>query len=232
MVAILKSEVPQARENMRQAARPWARTGSLDVEALVAWAYGVQMVDRFERAGLHAIEAAASGFEPRGLSSDGVGQLMEIHHLGARVDRGGVVISDAVHPVAYAVAAALGGVEGRDLVRAHGLAGTRPTSWVPPEHRVRPAMWAKPGEAAVVEYQGPGRKGGYCNVLYIWDSAREAWGRGVYRRWWVALDDLAWALRAKPIGFSVTGPAAPVEPWADGEGQGAPPSGSSQAPQT
>jgi hypothetical protein len=235
MVSILRDETTlwqPARPN----ARPWERTGSVDVEALAAWAYGAQQVDRFERAGLHAIEAAACGFEPRGFSADGVGQLMAIEHLGARIDNGGVSVSDAVHPVAYAVAAALGQCEEGRAVRYHALSGTRPRGWMPPEHHVRAAIWVKPGVEAQVEYQGPGRKGGYCQVLWTWDAGRQAWGRADYAKWFAGLEELAWRLSQRALGFTVTGPSAPVEPWAeaspislDPEGEaGGTPHGSSQ----
>jgi hypothetical protein len=236
MAVILRSETVQAHENVRPGARPWDRTGSVDVEALAHWAYAVQMVERFERAGLHPIEAEASGYEVRRTSTDGVGQLMRIHHLGCRVDAGAVSVSDAVHPAAWAVAGAVLAVEGGELVRSHGRSGTRPTSWQPPLHKVRPAMWSKPGREAAVEYQGPGRKGGYCPVIWTWDEGREAWGRDLYRRWWMALSDVAWKLSMRALGFTVTGPAAPALPWQDDGGQGeggeggegAPPNGSSQ----
>lgn len=226
MTVEIKGSVELVGLNLRSLARPWERTGSIDVEALAAWAYGVQMVERFERAGLHAIEAAALGYEPRAVSGDGCGALMRIEHLGCRVDAGRVTVSDAVHPAAYAVAVALAGVEGEREVRAHAVAGTRPSTWLPPEHRVRPVMWSKPGREAVVEYQGPGRKGGYCQLIYVWDEARQAWGRAQYARWWSALEELAWRLSQRALGFAVTGPAAPFEPWS----AGAPPNGSSQRP--
>jgi len=218
MTFILSSDAGVAATPRATRARPWARHGSIDVEALAAWAWGVQQVDRFERMGLHPIEAAAAGYEPRSYSGDGVGQLMAINNLGCRVDSGGVSVSDVVHPVAYAVAQAARRIAGddrqaADLVRSHALAGTRPTTWRPPEHRVRPAEWAYERQSAVVEYQGPGRKGGYCQVLYLWDASREAWGRGLYRRWWCGLEALAWEMSKEALGFLVTGPAAPLEPW-------------------
>lgn len=230
MTVILTSTVAREQQLDRpRPLRPWEPAGSIDVEALVNWAYEAQQVDRFERAGLHAIEAAAAGYEPRGYSGDGVGQLMAINNLGCRVDTGGVSISDAVHPVAYAVARALSPLDGADLVRAHAKAGTRPTSWRPPVHRVRPVMWAKEGREAAVEYQGPGRKGGYCPVIWLWDDVRERWGRDHYRRWWAGLEGLAWELSKLALRFTITGPAVPLEPWL--AGPGTPPRGSSQATQ-
>ncbi|MCT2398515.1 hypothetical protein [Novosphingobium mangrovi (ex Huang et al. 2023)] len=223
-------------------ARPWERTGAIDVELLAQWAYGVQMVDRFEAAGLHRVEAMAAGLEPSSLSADGVGQLMQIEHLGCRIDRGGVQITDNVHPAAYAVAGALREIANGDRVRFHALAGTRPAQWQPPERKVRAAIWIKEGTEAMVEYEGPGRKGGYCQVIYTWDARREAWGREQYTVWWEALGQLAYRLSTYAFGFIVTGPAAPASPWHpkseagrpisldESVEAGGPPNGSSQSP--
>lgn len=213
MVAIFRSEVVQAREGVMTPRRPWEGTGSVDVEQLCAWAYGVQMVDRFERVGLSVIEAEAAGYEVTRTSSDGVGQLMQIEHLGCRIDRGGVVISDDVHPVALAVAHAVGEAEAGRTVRAYALAGTRPTAWVEPERKVRASVWVKPWEKAQIEYQGPGRKGAYCPVIVLWDEARKEWGRKQYRAWHDGLVEVAWLLSTRALGFTVTGPAVPAEPW-------------------
>ena len=213
MVTVRRSETTQAREGISPAARPWARTGMIDVEALAHWAYGKQMVDRFERTGLHAIEAQAAGYEVYGYSADGVGQLMAISNLGCRIDRGGVLVSDAVHPAAYGVAQAVRQLEFGHVVRAHALAGTRPSAWVEPRDKARAAVWVKPGKEAQVEYQGPGRKGGYCQVIITWDERRRTWGQGEYARWWDALGELTWRLSSYALGFMVTGPGAPEAPW-------------------
>ncbi len=216
MVGIFRSEVIQAREGIGAGARPWERTGSIDVEQLAAWAYGVQMVDRFERVGLHAIEAEISGFEPHGYSADGVGHLMAIEHLGCRIDHRAVAVTDAIHPVAYAVASAVGEISGGPQVRFHAMAGTRPDAWIEPEHKVRPRAWAKQGEKAQVEYVGPGRKGAHCPIIIVWTKDREEWGRREYTRWWEGLTDLAWRLSTRALGFTVTGPLAPAQPWIEG----------------
>lgn len=247
MVSIRKSEVGGSGQLLAANGRPWERTGIVDVELLLRWAYGPQMVDRFERQGLHAIEAEISGYEPRGHSACGVGQLMQIGHLGCRIDRGGgVSVRDAVHPAAFAVAEAVAGLEHGGFVRQHARAGTRPVGWVEPERKARAAIWVKPWREAMVEYQGPGRKGGYCQVILTWDAGREAWGRAEYVRWWSSLADLAWALSQRALGFVVSGPGAPAEPWIGAEigkraepssividqargAPGAPPNGSSQA---
>lgn len=235
MVAIYRSEVSQARQGLFAGARPWDRTGSVDVERLVSWAYVEQMVDRFERAGLHAIEASAAGFEPRGYSTCGVGQMMQIGHLGCRIDSGGARVTDVAHPAALAVADAMMRVtpEFKQRVLNYARSGSRPRAWVRPEKAARASTWVKDGIEAQVEYQGPGRKGAFCSVIILWDSSREAWGRADYLRWWRGLDELALLLSRRALGFSVTGPAAPPEPWNapelfDAGLDGAPPNGSSQ----
>lgn len=214
MVGIFRSEVRQAHEGIGRGGRPWERSGAVDVERLLHWAYGAQMVERFERVGLHAIEAAAAGYEPRGVSGDGVGQLMAIEHMGCRIDRGSGLVGDCVHPVALVVAAAVAalGEPGREVKR-YAVAGTRPMTWRPPEQPIRARVWVKEGKTAQVEYQGPGRKGAYCSVLIAWDKAREQWGRAHYAEWHAALGDLAWQLSTRALGFEVTGPEAPAEPW-------------------
>lgn len=226
MPVILRSEVIQAREAISPPARPWERSGRVDVEALAAWAYGAQMVDRFERAGLHAIEAAAAGFEVSMGSGDGVWQLMQIEHMGCRIDNGGVLVRDCVHPVAYALASVLAGVEGGDAVRYHARTGTRPRGWKARALRAEAAAWVEPFEVAEIDYVGPGRKGAHCRVVFHTDDHSQRVGMASWRRWWMALDELAFRLSARSLGFLVTGPSAPVEPWLNAEG--APPNGSSQ----
>lgn len=217
MVQVLRSEVRQARESVGGLARPWKRTGSVDVEQLLAWSYGAQQVDRFERVGLHSLEAQAAGYEVTRMSADGVGQLMQIEHMGCRIDRGSAFVADTVHPVALAVAAEVRSLEHGHLVRQHAMAGTRPSSWRKPSHVVRPRVWVKEGEKAQVDYMGPGRARPYCSVIIVWDEQREAWGRGLYRQWWEGLAELCWRLSTKALGFTVTGPAASAEPWADAD---------------
>lgn len=213
MVQVLRSEVRQARESVGGLARPWKRTGSVDVEQLLAWSYGAQQVERFERVGLHALEAQAAGYEVSRMSADGVGQLMQIEHMGCRIDRGSAFVADTVHPVALAVAAEVRLLDHGHLVRQHAIAGTRPSSWRKPSHIARPRVWAKEGEKAQVDYIGPGRSRPYCSVIIVWDAQREAWGRDLYRQWWEGLSELSWRLSMKALGFAVTGPDAAAEPW-------------------
>lgn len=121
----------------------------LDLERLVTWALRDQQADRAQ-SGLFDIEAAANdhGWEPQGVSGDGVAALLRRNETGDRVDGGGPVrgIAVKVHPDAEAVANALGWLDPwqRRLVQAHGRAGTRP-DWLP----LNPPMVAvkRPSEA-------------------------------------------------------------------------------------
>lgn len=214
MVAIIRSGSVQASQHAVRA-RPWEATGSVDVEALVHWAYAEQMVERFASVGLHAVEAIASGFEPHGRSACGVARMMDIGNLGCAIDVSGPV-RDAVHAVAYAVERAVGMIDGQaaSQVRHHARLGSRPSQWQPPERFVRPAFYAADGVSGQVEYQGPGRAGAFCSVIFTWDSEREQFGRATYLRWWDGLDALAWECSKLALGFTVSGPAAPREPWA------------------
>ncbi|CBS88701.1 hypothetical protein [Azospirillum lipoferum] len=107
----------------------------LDLEILVTWALRDQQADRVQ-SGLFDIEAAANdhGWEPQGVSGDGVAELLRRHETGDRVDGGGPVrgIAVTVHPDAEAVANAVGWLDPwqRRLVRFHGRSGTRP-DWLP-----------------------------------------------------------------------------------------------------
>jgi hypothetical protein len=213
MVAIIRSGSVQAAQHALRA-RPWEATGSVDVEALVHWAYADQMVERFASVGLHAVEAVAAGFEPHGRSACGVARMMDIGNLGCAIDVSGPV-RDAVHSVAYAVERTTGRLgQATETVRHFARLGSRPTSWRPPERWVRPAFYAADGVTAQVEYEGPGKKGAFCSVVYTWDSVREQFGRATYLRWWDGLDALAWELSKMALGFTVTAPMAPREPWA------------------
>lgn len=194
-------------------ARPWERTGAVDVEQLLVWAYLDQVVERFVSAGLHMIEAEAMGFEPHGSSTDGCASLARIAHVGARIDAGGARVFDSVHPVAYAVAAAVMAVARESSVAHHARAGSRPEAWRRPERAARPAVWVRHGIEGQVEYEGPGRKGAFCPVIIMWSAERERWGREDYASWWHALEDVAWELGQRALGFTVTGPGAPERPW-------------------
>ncbi|MBM3929167.1 MAG: hypothetical protein FJ335_12045, partial [Sphingomonadales bacterium] len=183
------------------AARPWA-SGAVEVEALAVWAYRDQKVDRFQTAGLHAIEAAYAGFEPHGSSTDGCAALARIAHMGCRLDVGTGRIKDAVHAAAEVVASLLSSIDGGRLVSFHARTGGRPEGWAMPARRYRPVMWVKPGVEAAWERTDDGR-GRFTPLISLGSEADVAACRRDYTLWWNALDTLAWRLSAKALGFAV-----------------------------
>lgn len=195
-------------------ARPWAATGSIEVEALAVWAYRDQRVDRHARSGMYAAEASAAGYEPRGSSNDGCAAIADIAHMGARIDRGQGLVRDLVHPAADAVAVALEGIEGGEIVARHALLGGRPGGWAEPERWYRPVVWVKPGVEGQWERTGRGTSPTFCRVIPTVTREELARRRAGYARWWEALDLLAWKLSFRAMGFSVGRPIAPQEPWA------------------
>lgn len=202
------------RDQGAPAARPWEATGSIDVEALAVWAYKVQQVDRFALQGMHAVEAAAAGFEPGGWSSDGCAALGQIAHLGCRVDRKGASITVSVHPAADALAMVLGTIEHGERVAFWARQGGRPGGWLKPERTFRAVTWVKPWvDAQPVLVRG---KPSYCEIIRTGSYATLEHARVQYIDWWEALDRLAWGLSMRALGFVVLRPAAPREPWAEG----------------
>lgn len=197
-------------------ARPWEASGSIDIERLAVWAYRDQLVDRFASSGLHAIEAEVAGFEPRGASTDGCATLAQIAHMGCRIDRRGAIIDHPVHPAAEMVAAALGGIKHGDRVVYHARLGGRPSGWEEPEPGkwFRAVQWRKPWVEAEPElFRG---RPHYCAVMPTVTPAELIRRRSEYRRWWDALDQLAFALSLRALGFAVLRPTAPREPWQAG----------------
>lgn len=197
------------------AARPWAASGSIDVEALAVWAYRDQRVDRHATRGLHAIEAMAAGHFVAGSSSDGCAALAAIAHMGCRVDNPGMIISDDVHPAADAVASELLLIEGGGAVAFHARSAGQPSGWAPPKRWYRAALWVEPWVEAHWERTGPGTSSRFCRIIETttWDEIERR--RAEYRAWWDALDLLAWRLSMRAMGFIVLRPSAPREPWAE-----------------
>jgi hypothetical protein len=234
MVTVIRSgALPAHRATADQvrlhSARPWEATGAVDVEALAVWAYRDQMVDRFATVGLHALEAGVDGYLVRGRSADGCAAIADINHMGCRIDYSGRIVRDTVHRAAEEVAAVLSTIAGGRTVAFHARLGGRPDGWASPKRWWRAAVWEKPWQVAQWERTGPGNSPRYCPIIQV--MSREELGRRRldYQAWWDALDELRWSLSARNLGFTVTGPAAPREPWgAAAEGQpGAPPYGSS-----
>lgn len=213
MVTIVRQIEALEAGRAAPAARPWSVGGSVDVETLVNWSYQVQQVDRSGRSGLHQIEAAASGFEPSGYSGDGCGALMRMEHLGCRVDTGRVSVRRDVHPAAETVADLVEAMAAGRTIAYHGLHGSRPWGWAEPERWFRAAVWVEEGAKAQVERTERGRSLDYCRIVAVTTPEQIERRRAEYVGWWDALDMLAFHLGMKALGFAVTSPAAPREPW-------------------
>jgi hypothetical protein len=194
-------------------ARPWEPEGSIDVERLVTWALRDQKADRHAGVGLHRIEAEVEGLEPGGRSADGCAALADIEHLGCRIDRRVGLVRDLVHPAAEAVAVACGEVEGGDLVRSYGRLGVRPEGWAEPVRWWRPVVWVKYGEEGQWERTGRGNSPRFCRIIPTVTRSELARRRIAYLTWWEGLDQLAWRLSLRALGFTVLRPSAPLEPW-------------------
>lgn len=209
-----------APRSTQPSARPWEETGSIDVELLAAWAFGAQRADRHAGVGLHVLEAGIDGVSYRARSQDGCGALSDMENLGCRVDRSHGIVRDSVHPAAEAVAVLVGEVEGGELVRHYGRLGVRPDGWAERPRWV-PLVWVKYGVLAQSEREGPGRGAPNVTRIIMTVTPEELERRrATYRRWWEALDRLAWLLSSKRLGFTVLRPSAPRAPWLDAEAGG------------
>jgi hypothetical protein len=195
--------------------RPWEPAGAIEVEQLVAWALRDQKADRDVAVGLHGIEAEVAGYHRYGRSTDGCAALADIEHMGCRIDRGGAVVSAPVHPAAWAVVDELRGIEGADLVLRYGRVAGRPP-WQAPERWYRPVVWIKIGVEGQAERLGPGRSPMVTRVIPTMTREDLRQLRADYVLWWDALDQLAWRLSMRAMGFTVGRPEAAVTPWLDG----------------
>lgn len=216
-------EVDVAPRSAGPAARPWEPAGSIDVEQLVIWAFRDQRADRQAHVGMHRIEIEAAGGISSvyyGRSSDGSAAIADIQHLGCRIDRRVGIVSDAVHPAASAVEALSHAIDDGDLVRFHGALGGRPDGWKEPERWYRPVVWVKHGEEAQWERTGRGTSPTFCRVIPTITREELARRRETYARWWEALDQLAWRLSTRALGFVVRPPSAPRTPWLEPAAEG------------
>lgn len=208
-------EVEEVVRSAGPAARPWESDGSIDVEDLVVWAFRDQKAHRHAAHGLSAIEASAEGLVTYGRTTDGCGALADMESMGCRIDRRVGFARDVIHPAAEVVAVLVSDLVGGNMVRLMGELGGRPDGWVEPVRWFRPVVWVKHGEEGQWERTGPGNS---VRVTYVMPTiTREelARRRGEYTAWWQALDELAWQLSTRALGFVVRSPSAPRTPWAD-----------------
>lgn len=192
--------------------RPWEAAGAIDVEQLAVWALRDQKADRDVAVGLHGIEAEVAGYVRFGRSTDGCAALADIEHMGCRIDRGGAAVADAVHPAAWAVVDELREIDGGDLVLRYGRVAGRPP-WRAPERWYRPVVWIRIGIEGQAERLGRGRSPMVTRVIPTMTRDELRQRRADYVLWWEALDQLAWRLSMRALGFAVLRPMAPLTPW-------------------
>jgi hypothetical protein len=193
---------------------PWTRTGSCDVEALLIWAVGPQRIGRHQATqGLMQVEAEAMGLEWRGSSSDGCAAIERIGGLGCRIDVSRSAGGVRVHPVAEAVAEVLEAMPVGGLLFDYARVAGRPEGWRPPQRWIRPEAWVEQDEDAMWVYEGRRNGPRLCPVIIACSEEAIMAGREQYQRWWEGLQDAAWLLGLRALGFAVTGPACSPAPW-------------------
>jgi hypothetical protein len=193
---------------------PWAG-GKVAVDRLVEWALGEQKAgDVF--AGLFAIEAEVVSGEARGVSGDGCAAVERIAAMGCQVDGGGYR-PDHTHPIADLVATLVAQLDADDraLVADAGRAGIAPGGWSRPSRWLVPQRWVKP-EAEAVDLYLRGKQGQHCPLVRQSSPGTIEENRHLYRRWWAALQRLAFLLSCRPLGFVVVDPSADPAPWERG----------------
>lgn len=198
---------------------PWQRTGSADVERLVSWTYGPQMADRFATSGLFELEARAAGYEWRNSSTDGCATIENIARVGCRIDISGAG-RETVHPVAEAVVGVVAAHDAAELLRYHGVLDSRP-NWRGPKRWFIPERWKVEGEDAMWVYTERTSQP-YCPLIQVASAETVERARATYLRWWDALDDVAWRLGQRALGFTVLAPQVDREPWLQKPVDGAP----------
>lgn len=190
---------------------PWQRTGSVDVELLVAWTYGPQQADRFRTSGLFELEARAAGFEWHGSSTDGCATIERIAEVGCRIDISSGPSRDLVHPAAEAVVSVVSRHAEASLIRYHAMLDSQP-NWKGPRRWFIPERWKVEGEDAMWVYTERTSQP-YCPLIQIASSETVDVARAQYVRWWDALEAVAWSLSARALSFTVLAPQRAREPW-------------------
>ena len=197
-------------------AKPWERTGEIDVQQLAEWAVVDQRAGEAPAAGLNALERSAAGYEARGFSGDGIAQIEHMGLVGCKIDTSPGALNHSVHEVAEAVMAAIEGIENGGMIIHYAARLGPPTDWRPPQRWFEPAQWIDGCEEELAQWvidDGRKKHGAYCPVIQVWGPEREARGKARYAAWLTALDDLKWRLASRNLGFLVTGPAASEAPW-------------------
>lgn len=191
----------EQRSEQAGTARSWRKP--IDVAALVTWAYGREKV-----------HYAPGTIGPSAASWDSVARVERIGMLGGFVDSG-LTLGSTVAQDAETVHEAVLGLDHpwTGILIAYGKSGIVP-DWMPMPRplRYRAVLSRKGTPKLVRDHNGNGLA---CEVDLTGDHPDRVGARRVaYCDWWDALNRLAEALgRASLVSHTVTGPAAPREPW-------------------
>jgi len=166
-------------------------TRSIDVEQLLVWAYGDQLVaGAFTLADMHEGATRRGGLNGRYFASPS-DDALTIEAVVARLEP-------------YRAS----------LVRLHARTGTRP-EWHPsPRFRIEPMRHAN-GEPIVRYWDAGYRRPKLCEIVARDRPDTVALARDAYGHWHAALNFVRGALLldGRLKAFSATGPSAPPRPW-------------------
>lgn len=185
---------------------------SVEIEALLGWAYRVEHAHRAPTGGQIEIASSVSRTNAQAVANyAALGTLIDCSGSAGRHLRMSSLEGRSLNPAAEAVHDAvvrLGATE-VGLVIGHALADTRP-DWM---EGVEPAMvpWLTSRGRPEV-YRNDKGQPYLCPVYCKNDPGMIAFARGVYLLWWESLASLVEDL-GRLAGCLVTGPAAAREPW-------------------
>lgn len=201
---------------------------AISIEALLVWAYQVQLVDQLDGRGVGLLpeERRADGQTVQRISPDGCAAVERIASVGCEIDGGqwnGLARSiphdaDQVHSLVTSFLPDRGIVP---VVIHHARTGGRPDWLADARWRYEPVRWMmRDGQPmGEIAYVPAGERGGKLPVVWVTECDhpdRIAAARSVYGRWHNALVLLQGVLigrRALLHDHECTAELPPVAPW-------------------
>lgn len=173
----------------------------IDVEQLVTWAMLNQGL------GWSAGQSAGMSFMELGTRIDR--SSMSAPSIALQTDDDALIVRSVIEMLPP---------EDAEMVIRHGRIGERP-EWCPDgpgEHRQRRNRRGQP----MWIYDNPKNRRSQRHPMMEWIGDRPeqvAFWRANYRVWWFSLEAIVPELNARLHSHEATGPAAPLEPWAEPE---------------
>ncbi|MCB9990696.1 MAG: hypothetical protein H6867_04880 [Rhodospirillales bacterium] len=190
------------------------------IDELVIWTYEKQKADLIvERGiGLYPVEKDADGIFYKLISGDGTYQIHRNHELGIKLEGGGFDTAE-IHPDAETVHELIKTKTFTHLERGllidFGKTGIMP-DWLPgAKPEIRPAR-KKNGKLKMIYPYKKNHEPIACEIEIVMSQEHIAFRRGIYSRWWAALDKLCrelWKNDVVMTSFNVLPPMAVEEPW-------------------